>query len=111
MNRRGFLKVLGIGAAAATTGAIALVEEELWTPSRTFFLPPAGGWGNRLLTVQQITNEALRILANEMNFTEVVERAYSEAFRTGTGTYSIRVGRPPRYALQALNQIVHKWQP
>lgn len=39
MNRRGFLGVL----AGATT---AIVVPELLLPKRTFFLPPAGGWGN-----------------------------------------------------------------
>lgn len=37
MNRRSFLAALGL-----TTGVLA--APELWTPSRTFFLPPRGGW-------------------------------------------------------------------
>ena len=37
MNRRGFLATLGLAA-----GALAIPE--LWTPKRTFFLPPRGGW-------------------------------------------------------------------
>ena len=37
VNRRGFLAALGLA-----TGAIAVPE--LWTPKRTFFLPPRGGW-------------------------------------------------------------------
>lgn len=81
MNRRGFLKAFGIGAAAAATGAVALLEPELWTPARTFFLPPVGGWrGNQLLTVSLITKEALRILASEMSFAHQVRVEYSDAF-------------------------------
>jgi len=41
MNRRGFLAALGVTAAGAATG---LAVPELWTPKRTFFLPPRGGW-------------------------------------------------------------------
>lgn len=37
LNRRGFLAALGLA-----TGALAVPE--LWTPKRTFFLPPRGGW-------------------------------------------------------------------
>ena len=41
MNRRGFLAALGFTAAGAATG---LAVPELWTPKRTFFLPPRSGW-------------------------------------------------------------------
>jgi len=41
MNRRGFLAALGITVAGAASG---LAIPELWTPKRTFFLPPKGGW-------------------------------------------------------------------
>jgi len=37
MNRRHFL-------AALAAGGTAIAVPELWTPSRTFFLPPKGGW-------------------------------------------------------------------
>ena len=41
MNRRGFLGALGITAAGA---AVGFAISELWTPKRTFSLPPKGGW-------------------------------------------------------------------
>jgi hypothetical protein len=41
MNRRGFLAILGITVAGAAAG---VAIPELWTPKRTFFLPPKGGW-------------------------------------------------------------------
>lgn len=41
MNRRGFLGLIA-GTAGATAAGLAIPE--LWTPKRTFFLPPRGGW-------------------------------------------------------------------
>ena len=48
MNRRGFLAALGITAAASAAG---LALPELWTPKRTFFLPPRTGWAPRPETI------------------------------------------------------------
>jgi hypothetical protein len=44
MNRRGFLKFLGGSAVALSAGGIALLEQEVWTPTKTIVLPPKGGW-------------------------------------------------------------------
>lgn len=41
MNRRGFLSLLAPAAAL-------IVAPELLIPRKTFFLPPAGGWGSVL---------------------------------------------------------------
>lgn len=41
MNRRSFLSLLAGTTAAAAAG---LAIPELWTPKRTFFLPPRDGW-------------------------------------------------------------------
>lgn len=96
MNRRGFFKALADTTAAAAIGALVLPELELWTPKRTFFLPPVGGWaGSPLLTPAMIVNEALRLLAKDCQFVASVDRAYSDAFLYGTGT--VRVRRPARY--------------
>src|SRR5437763_1629393 len=46
MNRRFFLKVLGLGAAVAAVDP----EQLLWTPGqRTHILPPADGWRSRIV--------------------------------------------------------------
>jgi hypothetical protein len=44
VNRRGFLKHLGIAAAATSAGMIALLEQELRKPPCKIFLPPKHGW-------------------------------------------------------------------
>ena len=48
MNRRGFLTTLGLTAAGTAAG---LAVPELWTPRRTFFLPPRTGWAARPETI------------------------------------------------------------
>lgn len=42
INRRGFLKLMG-AATALSAGGIALIDTH-----RTFFLPPKGGWAQKL---------------------------------------------------------------
>lgn len=44
MNRRGFLKALAGSAVALSAGGIALLEEQLWQPTKTIVLPPKQGW-------------------------------------------------------------------
>ncbi len=70
MNRRGFLKSIGIAVGAGLI--LPDVARELLTPERSIFLPPLGGWrvenGNRILTIDQITREALRVLHLNLQF-------------------------------------------
>jgi len=53
MNRRGFLQMLA-AATAVSVGGIALIE----TP-RTFFLPPACGWGAQKLKIRWVEQYAI----------------------------------------------------
>lgn len=59
MNRRGFLKLL-LPAAGAVVVAPELLSE-IWTPSRTYFLPPRGGWRSLILTGEIGRYENIRI--------------------------------------------------
>lgn len=74
MQRRHFLKSLtGLFVAAAVDP-----EELLWTPKRTFFISPSVQlYGNRFVTMEMVTNEALRLLRNKMQFTQFIDQAYS----------------------------------
>jgi hypothetical protein len=117
MNRRGFFSLIG-GAAVA---AIALPELELLVPTRTIFLPPAGGWigrGNQLFTIKMISEEAMRVLSQNMEFMSEIDREYDRSFievsddagktfkrlplkQSGT----VQVFRPPRYDLRVGDKI------
>jgi hypothetical protein len=57
MNRRGFLSLLGIGAATAAVDP----ERLLWVPGRKLISIPKPS-GNRFLTRQEITSAQLEIL-------------------------------------------------
>lgn len=73
MQRRHFLKSLtGLFVAAAVDP-----EELLWTPKRTFFISPSVQlYWNRFVTMEMVTNEALRLLRNKMQFTQFIDPAY-----------------------------------
>jgi hypothetical protein len=77
VSRRGFLT----GLIAAPVVAALPEIPELWAPTKTIFLPPAGGWvrGNQLLTIDMITREALRILGQNLEFIATVNRQWSPA--------------------------------
>jgi hypothetical protein len=48
MNRRGFFKAL------TGTVALAAVLPEIWTPTKTIFLPPRGGWLQRDFQMREV---------------------------------------------------------
>lgn len=105
MNRRGFLKALAGAAIAVSAGGIALLEEELWEPSKTIVLPPSGGWvtrgGNTLLTMSAITNEVLKVLHQELVFTDGLN---GHAKLAGAiANMNVNVRKPPRYIVAVEN--------
>ena len=78
MDRRGFLKMLGMGAAVATVAP-------------TYFFAPSNGWtateaglivpsGNAFLDVSWVTAKTLEILLKNLSFTEVFNRDWDEKF-------------------------------
>lgn len=103
MNRRGFLKAFGIGTAVAAAGGLALLEQELWTPKRTFFLPPAGGWGsNQLVSMQTITAEMLGVLSHQLMVGDIISfgedpQLYQVAKPTVITHSKVNIRRPARY--------------
>lgn len=109
MNRRGFLRFLGAGAAVATLGGAELAD--LLLPKPTIFLPPAGGWasGNTLLSLQELSREALRILERNLKFANLSNTAWtpSRALEHGERVITMCQSRhyvstrlPPRYAVR-----------
>jgi hypothetical protein len=100
LSRRSFL-----GLFAASTAAVATLDLDhlLWTPGeKTIFLPPAveiiedvAIVGNRFVDMQWVTNEALRVLTNELTVTKRINRLYAEdAHRLGD---SIGIRLPERF--------------
>lgn len=87
MNRRGFLgAILAAGAAPAVVKASSLMPiyvPKLWTPGPyDVVVEIAPGRGNYLITIDQITKEALRILNEQTAFMNVIGRQYK---RGGAG--------------------------
>ena len=78
MNRRNFLQLI----ASGSVGAMTLdVEKLLWVPgAKTFFLPPVP---LRLLTVDYITRETLRILKNNLVFSRAVDDVIMRKYGMG----------------------------
>lgn len=103
MDRRAFLRTLGIGTATAAVATIApeLVldpERALWVPGRTTYfdlwrsdvLPSSEAM---LLTIDMISREALRMLENNLSFASRINRRYDKPFTIGN-TVTIRVPKP-----------------
>ena len=86
MNRRGFLRLMGGGIAATvaapyviTTPGLLMPVKALWTPGPYDVVVPVTG--NRLLTIEMITREALEILHKNLNFVRDINNDYSESFK------------------------------
>ena len=84
MDRRGFLRGAFAAAAITSVGGIALLEQEIVASSKSIFLPPVDGWvvskistDNRLITVDWMSKEIMRILRNNI---AVQERQLREIY-------------------------------
>lgn len=110
MDRRRFLKALGLGTASAATAMVLDPELALWTPgAKTFFIPKAlpdrlvdecSGLSIRLVkdyqfvTPELLARETLEMLRNNLSFSKEICRRYDElVIRCGA------IISPPRLAL------------
>jgi hypothetical protein len=73
LNRRDFFaKAFGTGVAVGA-GGIALLEQELWKPTKSIFLPPKGGWTTADMVAslddfeRRILNPAVQVLADRFD--------------------------------------------
>jgi hypothetical protein len=68
VNRRGFLRALGLASAGAAAGLVLDPDKLLWVPgAKTFFLPPVTlHRGNSLLTMEMVTKDALKVLERNL---------------------------------------------
>lgn len=110
MNRRGFLRVLGLGAAAIAVDP----EQLLWTPGqKTFFLPSlvtppraldlatlddaiaiVARRGNQLVTPEWITREALQVLRKQLTVMQRIDRDWSGSPAVG---FTVEMKLPKRF--------------
>lgn len=98
-SRRAFLQAF----LPSLVIAPALAEELIWQPSKTIVLPPVGGWvaGNQLLTVSMVTNEALRILENELMMAEFLNRIIRPSAIALANRFDHEFLRSSQYAWQS----------
>lgn len=95
MERRGFLRLFGLGAA----GLVLDPERLLWVPGAKRIFDLGGvrladlSVGNTFLTVDWITNETLRVLEHQLSVTAAMNRSYYGPLVGQT----VRVSRPARY--------------
>ena len=82
MNRRHFL-------AALAAGSTAIAVPELWTPSRTFFLPPKGGWANPLDAIRDGGWTSPKYMLASAQLKREMERVIAETYSTGYGYWKI----------------------
>jgi len=91
MDRRAFLRVLGLGAAAVAVAPLAAeldIERLLWVPgAKRIFLPSVQS--NYLLVTDWMMREVLRIIEDNLRVAEYVNREYDAQFRVGE-TFTIQ---------------------
>lgn len=99
MNRRGFL--LGLGASALAAPAVVKAASLMPVKAPPLIAPPRRlypgyGPGNNLLTIDQITREAIRLWLNSNEFIRHMNFEYDKTFEVGT---SLRVRLPGNFVI------------
>lgn len=100
MNRRSILRLFGFGAAAAVV-PMAAVEDlipSIGTPELIPWVAPAG---NTILTVHEITKEALKVWNHSNNLLEFITRSPEldeSLFKVGD---TIRIHTPVEFKVRA----------
>lgn len=111
LDRRSFLRWLGVSAAVGTAAAVTGIDPErlVWTPEQKLFTGwdlgethdwtgvvtaqvSAGGGRNTLLTFDLITREALKILDHNLKRVSRFDRAFMEGDGWSHGAPGLKVG-------------------
>lgn len=101
LSRRGFLGGL---LAVVSAPAIVRVESLMVLPaSMQIILPEPIIWtgGNNLLTIQQITREAVRLFMNSNAFIKSIDKQYDEEFAAAGARIgdTLRIRFPPDFTI------------
>ena len=94
MNRRKFLSYLGISSAAIVIPMPALAASDRYADRFVRPVSPAVS-SNNMLSVDQITREALKIAHQKLHFLQLTATKYPDNYRVGSDTLKIR--RPASY--------------
>lgn len=93
MNRRGFLKLLGYGAAGAVAAQELDLDRLLWVPGeKTIFLPAFEP--HTFDPCDWMTRESLRILKERLQFAKSINREYEPPLHVGE---TVRIHLPQRF--------------
>lgn len=101
MNRRQFFQLLGSGVIGAAVTQGLDLDKLLWVPGeKTIFLPPVKAFGNQIVTLDWMTKEISRLMAQNLKFSQQVNRQYDTEYagvvKIGD---TVRVRTPQRFKL------------
>ena len=85
MERRSFLRALGLGLVGAVAGAEFDIERALWVPGQKVIVdlgtaPPMPGSFNTLVTPEWVIHEMTTRVANHLRMAEALNKQYEQEF-------------------------------
>lgn len=98
MNRRSFLKMLGLGTTALVAGAELDLERLLWVPKPMVTVPDMAGAvarGNAFVTPEWLVSEMRRLAEDNYLRASTVYRPYDPEWPKVGDTVTVRL--PQRY--------------